>query len=374
MGRRARPSAGRARRWRGPPARDSRAARHLAARPRARREAASNARRTPGARRGRRGSGRDPRGRSGLRADLAPSLAVLAAVLVAAGWVQVAVGLRPLDAVRRRLADVRSGRRRGLERRSPTRSFRSPPRSTTCSRRRKRRSRGRGRARPICAQPEVSLTVLAADAEELRAGGAVRIADEIAGLTEGMRRYVERELARARAGIRARAGAPQPVRPSIDQVVGVLRRTPREGRSTGRSTSPTASALPSTRRTSSRSSAISPRTPPNGPPPRCASAVGATAPRSCSRSRTTGRAFLRIASGPCSPAAGASMRPSPVGAGSCHRGRGGRGLRRRADARALAARRPLRRAPLSDRGRRSRPHVPRFRPVIIAFTRFSPCS
>ena len=41
--------------------------------------------------------------------DLVPSLALLAAVLIAAAWVQVGVGLRPLDAVRRRLAQVRSG-------------------------------------------------------------------------------------------------------------------------------------------------------------------------------------------------------------------------------------------------------------------------
>jgi hypothetical protein len=39
-------------------------------------------------------------------AALAPSLAVL----VAAGWVQVAVGLRPLDELRRRLTAVRAGR------------------------------------------------------------------------------------------------------------------------------------------------------------------------------------------------------------------------------------------------------------------------
>jgi hypothetical protein len=43
-------------------------------------------------------------------ADLAPALGVLALVLIAAGWAQVTVGLRPLDSVRRRLGEVRAGR------------------------------------------------------------------------------------------------------------------------------------------------------------------------------------------------------------------------------------------------------------------------
>ena len=42
-----------------------------------------------------------------------------------------------------------------------------------------------------------------------------------------MRRHVERELARARAGVRARGAASQPVSPIAEQVVEVMRRTPR---------------------------------------------------------------------------------------------------------------------------------------------------
>jgi signal transduction histidine kinase len=42
-----------------------------------------------------------------------------------------------------------------------------------------------------------------------------------------MRRHVERELARARAGARLARGSSQPVRPVVEQVVAVLRRTPR---------------------------------------------------------------------------------------------------------------------------------------------------
>jgi signal transduction histidine kinase len=71
------------------------------------------------------------------------------------------------------------------------------------------------------------LTILASDAEELRTRGEINIADEIAAVTDGMRRHVERELARARAGTRLRSMAAQAVRPVVDQVLAVLRRTPR---------------------------------------------------------------------------------------------------------------------------------------------------
>jgi signal transduction histidine kinase len=88
-------------------------------------------------------------------------------------------------------------------------------------------ARARTRAADLAHGLKTPLTILASDAEELRARGETSIADEIATVTDGMRRHVERELLRARAGIRARAGAPQRLRPVIEQIVGVLRRTPR---------------------------------------------------------------------------------------------------------------------------------------------------
>ena len=46
--------------------------------------------------------------------DLWPFLAILAAVLLGAGWLQVTLGLKPLDTIRSRLAEVRSRRRTQL--------------------------------------------------------------------------------------------------------------------------------------------------------------------------------------------------------------------------------------------------------------------
>ena len=160
--------------------------------------------------------------------ELAPSLAVLAAVLIAAAWVQVRVGLKPLDAIRRRLAAIRTGAAARLGTDFPNEvqplaaevdSLLDTQDATI--------ERARAHAADLAHGLKTPLTVLADDARQLRTRGEAEIADEIAVLVEGMRRHVERELARARAGVRARGAASQPVSPIAEQVVEVMRRTPR---------------------------------------------------------------------------------------------------------------------------------------------------
>jgi signal transduction histidine kinase len=161
-------------------------------------------------------------------ADLAPFLAVLAAFLIAAAWVQVIVGLRPLDALRQRLAEVRAGcsRRLGTEFPGEVLPLASEL-DHLLDAQEASLVRARARAADLAHGLKTPLTVLAADAAELRARGDTELSNEIANITDGMRRHVERELARARAGLAARGGAVQPVRSVVEQVVGVLRRTPR---------------------------------------------------------------------------------------------------------------------------------------------------
>jgi signal transduction histidine kinase len=160
--------------------------------------------------------------------ELVPSLAVLAVVLIAAAWVQVRVGLRPLDAIRRRLAAIRTGAAARLGTDFPDEvqplaaevdSLLDTQDATI--------ERARARAADLAHGLRTPLTVLADDAQQLRNRGEAELADEIAALVEGMRRHVERELARTRAGVRARAGASQLVSPIAAQVVEVMRRTPR---------------------------------------------------------------------------------------------------------------------------------------------------
>ncbi|WP_262268435.1 sensor histidine kinase [Microvirga yunnanensis] len=159
--------------------------------------------------------------------DLVPSLAFLAAVLIAAAWIQVGVGLRPLDAVRRRLAQVRSGAadRLGAAFPDEVRPLASEV-DHLLDAQEKAIAQARARAADLAHGLKTPLTVLGGDAEELRARGDTRLADEIETVTAGMRRHVERELVRARIGLRARSGSVQPIRPVVEQVVGVLRRTP----------------------------------------------------------------------------------------------------------------------------------------------------
>jgi signal transduction histidine kinase len=159
--------------------------------------------------------------------DLVPSLALLAAVLIAAAWIQVGVGLRPLDAVRRRLAQVRSGTAARLGSAFPdeVRPLAAEV-DHLLDEQEKAIARARARAADLAHGLKTPLTVLSADAEELRARGDTHLADEIATITAGMRRHVERELVLARTGLRARSGPVQAVGPIVDQVVGVLCRTP----------------------------------------------------------------------------------------------------------------------------------------------------
>lgn len=161
-------------------------------------------------------------------ADLAWSLAVLAAVLVAGAWVQVSIGLRPLDTVRQRLRAVRTGAeaRLGAEFPDEVRPLVAEV-DHLLDEQEAALSRARGRAADLAHGFRTPLTVLAADAEALRGSGQHEMADEIASITDGLRRHVEHELARARAGGGGRRLAASPLAPIVDQIVGVLRRTPK---------------------------------------------------------------------------------------------------------------------------------------------------
>ena len=161
-------------------------------------------------------------------ADLLPALGLLALVLITAAWVQVTVGLRPLDAVRRRLGDVRAGRASRLGTAFPdeVRPLAAEV-DHLLDAQEKAIARARSRAADLAHGLKTPLTVLASTAEDLRDRGDAAVAEEIASVADGMRRHVERELARARAGLTGRAGPPLPVRTVVDRVVRVLRRTPR---------------------------------------------------------------------------------------------------------------------------------------------------
>lgn len=160
--------------------------------------------------------------------DLAPSLGLLAVVLIAAAWAQVTIGLRPLDLLRYRLAAIRSGR----EARLGSAGFPDEVRPLAAEvdhlldARDATLQRARARAADLAHGLKTPLTILAADARQLRERGEDDVAEEVEVVTEDMRRHVERELARARAA----SGGLHHAAPALvaQQVVNVLRRMPRE--------------------------------------------------------------------------------------------------------------------------------------------------
>jgi len=159
--------------------------------------------------------------------DLTPSLAILAAVLILAAWLQVSVGLRPLEAVRRSLNEVRSAHRRRLEGDYPeevtplvgeVNELLEAQEQTI--------ARARAHAADLAHGLKTPLTVLAADAQRLRDKGEGEIAAELEDLADIMRRHVDRELARVRIGVKRGTGqSGADVRAVAEPIVRTLQRT-----------------------------------------------------------------------------------------------------------------------------------------------------
>ncbi len=167
--------------------------------------------------------------RDAFARDIAPSLAMLALVLIIAAWVQVGFGLRPLEFVRRAVNAVRSGVRNRLGDNYPDEVMPLVREVNTLLEAQERTiAQMRTRASDLAHGLKTPLTVLAADAARLRARGETEMADELEDLARTMRRHVDHELARYRIGGTA---APRNVRtltaPVIHSIVKTLKRTPR---------------------------------------------------------------------------------------------------------------------------------------------------
>ena len=161
----------------------------------------------------------------GFVRDLFPYLALLAAALIAAGAVQVIVGLRPLAAVGARVAAVRSGaaRRLGDDFPAEVRPLAAEV-DALLAEREAEIARARARATDLAHGLKTPLQALMGEAERLRARGAFAEAGGIEEVVVAMRRHVDRELARARIASGDRTAASDPAQ-VIPRLVAVLRRT-----------------------------------------------------------------------------------------------------------------------------------------------------
>jgi signal transduction histidine kinase len=161
--------------------------------------------------------------------DLATALVVLGCVLALATWVQVGVGLRPLVALRRGVADIRAGRSRHLPSSVPREVHPLVEEvNALIDALEGEIERSRGRAADLAHGLKTPLAALAADASRLRERGERDIARDIEAVGETMGRHVDRELARARVRGRARgsAAASTSVKPLVGSIVATLSRTP----------------------------------------------------------------------------------------------------------------------------------------------------
>ena len=159
-------------------------------------------------------------------ADLSPLLVTIGALLIAAAWVQVSVGLRPLATVRSRLAAIRSGASRRLGSSFPT-EVRPLAQEIDglLDARDLELSRARTRAADLAHGLRTPLQVLHAEIERLAQKGHTAIAQHFFAVTKTMQRNVERELARARRAAPV-SDASTEVGAAIDQVIRVVQRTP----------------------------------------------------------------------------------------------------------------------------------------------------
>lgn len=161
--------------------------------------------------------------------DLGIALGLLGLVLAVATAVQVGLGLRPLDALRRGVMDIRASRSRHLPWAAPAEVQPLVEELNALLDEQEREiERSRSRAADLAHGLKTPLAALAADVRRLRGQGQEEIARDIENVGEAMSRHVDRELARARArgAVWQRAGLSTALAPIVHSLVATLARTP----------------------------------------------------------------------------------------------------------------------------------------------------
>lgn len=161
--------------------------------------------------------------------DLGVALGLLGLVLAIATAVQVALGLRPLDALRRGVMDIRASRSRQLPSAAPAEVLPLVEEINALLDEQEREiERSRSRAADLAHGLKTPLAALAADVRRLQGQGQEEIARDIASLGEAMSRHVDRELARARArgAVRQRTNLSTALSPLVHSLLAALARTP----------------------------------------------------------------------------------------------------------------------------------------------------
>lgn len=164
--------------------------------------------------------------RAAFEAEMLPWLAVLGLLLLAAGAVQIVVGLAPLATLGRRLGDLASGREDRIGAGVPIEIMPLARQiDALLDARAQEIDRSRRRAADLAHGLKTPLQALLGEAANLRDLGRSDEALGVETVVQSIRRQVDRELARATiAGSTHSARAD--IARNVDGVVAVLRRTP----------------------------------------------------------------------------------------------------------------------------------------------------
>lgn len=158
--------------------------------------------------------------------DLTPLLAILGALLLAAAWLQVTIGLRPLSTIRTRLAAVRSGKSRRMGDEFPDEvQPLAQEIDALIDARDAELAKAKTRAGDLAHGLRTPLQVLQSEIERLAKDGQATVALNLSTVTRTMQRTVERELARVRLATSRRASEAK-VAAVVEQVLRVVQRTP----------------------------------------------------------------------------------------------------------------------------------------------------
>ncbi len=165
--------------------------------------------------------------RTEFRSDLALALALLAVVLIAAGWLQLRIGLAPLTRLGGHIAGIRSGRSSRLARDVPNEVVPLVDEINALLDLGDKTVQGsRRRAADLAHGLKTPLTALSGDARRLRERGEEDIAGDLESAAAAMRHHIDRELARARIGLARAPGSRSDIQQVTDAVLRTLRRTP----------------------------------------------------------------------------------------------------------------------------------------------------
>ncbi|MEQ1520432.1 MAG: HAMP domain-containing sensor histidine kinase [Aestuariivirga sp.] len=161
-----------------------------------------------------------------FRNQLVLYLSLIGLALTIAAWVQVSIGLRPLQTLRKQLSELRASSTKRLNGEFPTEveplvsEF-----NDVLNLRDKSLERARHRAGDLAHGLMTPLTILSAVARDLNKRKLIKQATEIDSQVESMRRHVERGLTRARLST-GRGHDLTNLAEATDAVVSTLRRLP----------------------------------------------------------------------------------------------------------------------------------------------------